>query len=333
MDVITDTNALRGAGLDSPAIKALAEYLRRTRSTLFVPTVVREELLAQQRRNLQSVLHEFGSASKKLRKLVSDVALEVPTVNETEVVAILQRKLEELADSVEFVDYVAEDMPEMIRRLAGRIPPASSEGEEARDVLLWLITKRICSTRKVALVTNDRTFYQGDTLHPQLVTELVDAENSLEVFHEVNDLLRTHYARTSFVTEEWVDNQIDKDDFVSALDSFFDRRPDILDTSNEGIGESTGYSRVIMIVQRETRDFFVSDLDSDVVYVSATVWAELELEVEYYARNRDPYRNYLIEASHSSVIEYLYPCVEVHVQFEVRGETVERIVVSSIDLE
>lgn len=233
MDVITDTNSLRSAGLDSPSIKTLAEYLRRTRSTLVVPAVVREELVARQRTQLQRALHALGSAAKNLKTLVPGVTLGMPVVDEKVVVAALQEKLTNLADTVEFVENIPDDLPEMVRRLAGRIPPASSEGEEARDVLLWLLTKRLCATHKVALVTGDKTFYQGDVVHPKLAAELAGGEGSLEVFRKVDDFLRTHYTRTSFVTEKWIEGQIDGDDFSIALDSFLDKRPDVLGDENE----------------------------------------------------------------------------------------------------
>jgi hypothetical protein len=331
MNVITDTNSLRGAGLDSPAMKALAEYLRRTRSALVVSVVVREELLSQRLRQLQRAVRAVDSAVKDLKMLVPGLTLEVPVVDEAAVVEALRKKLTILADVVEFVENIPDDLPEMVRRLAGRIPPASSEGEEARDVLLWLTTKRLCKTQKVALLTGDKTFYQGDVLHPELAAEVTGAEGSLEVFHKVDDFLRVHHIRTSFVTEKWIEGQIDGGEFVTALDSFLDKRPDILVGEVEEVDEPTGYSSVIQVVQHKIEDFFVSDLDRDVLYVSATVWAELELEVEYYRRHKDRYYENLGEDDSSPVFEYIYPCVTMQTQFEVSGEAVKRVLVSSLE--
>ena len=331
MDVITDTNSLRGAGLDSPAIKALAEYLRRTRSKLVVSAVVREELIAQRRTQLQRSLHALDSAVRDLKKLVPGVILEVPIVDERVVVVALQEKLANLADAVEFVENIPDDLPEMVRRLVGRIPPASPEGEEARDVLLWLLTKRLCTFQKVAFVSGDKTFYQGDVLHPALAAEVASAEGSLEVFRKVDDFLRTHYTRTSFVTEKWIDTQMDSDGLLMALDSFLDKRPDILEGEIEELGEPSGYSRVIHVVQHKIEDFFVSDLDSDLLYVSATVWAELELEVEYYKRHKDSDYEYFGDDDRLSVIKCVYPCVMMQAQLEVSGATVKRVLVSSVE--
>jgi hypothetical protein len=331
MNVITDTNSLRGAGLDSPAIRALAEYLRRTRSVLVLPAVVREELLSQRLRQLQRAVRAVDSAVKDLKMLVPGLTVEVPVVDETTVVEALREKLTKLADVVEFVENIPHDLPEMVRRLAGRIAPASPEGEEARDVLLWLTTKRLCKTQKVALLTGDKTFYQGDVLHPELAAEITGMEGSLEVFRKVDDFLRVHHVRTSFVTEKWIEGQINREEFVTALDSFLDKRPDILGGEVEELGEPSGYSRVIQVVQHKIEDFFVSDLDSDVLYVSATVWAELELEVEYYRRHKNRHYEFLGEDDTSSIIEYIYPCVTMQIQFEVSGETVKRVLVSSLE--
>lgn len=331
MNVITDTNALRGAGIDSPAIKALAEYLRRTRSALIVSSVVLEELLSQRLRQLQRAIRTVDHAAKDLEKLVPGIHLELPAVDEAAIIDALRDKIANLADAVEFIENTSDDLPEMVRRLAGRIPPASPEGEEARDVLLWLMTKRLCKTQKVALVTGDKTFYQGDALHPELAAEVKDAEGSLEIFRKVDVFLRVHHARTSFVTEKWVAVQIDSDDFSKALDSFLEKRPDVLEDEIEELGEPSGYSRVIQVVQHEIKDFFVSDLDKDVLYVSATVWAEIELEIEYYRKNNDPYYEYFDEDDSSSVVECIYPCVAMQVQFEVSGETIDQIIVASLE--
>lgn len=331
MNVITDTNALRGAGLDSPGIKALAEYLRRTRSALIVPTVVRAELLSHRKRQLERAIRSVDSAANNLKKLVPDLHLETPEVDVTAVVEALKEKLANLADTVEFVENIPEDLTEMVRRLAGRIPPASPKGEEARDVLIWLITKRLCKTQNVALLTGDKTFYQGDVLHPELTAEVKDAEGSLEIFRNVDDFLRVHHARTSFVTEKWVALQIDSDDFSNALDSFLDKNPYVLGGDIEELGEPSGYSRVIQVVQHEIEDFFVSDLNKDVLYISAAVWAELELEVEYYRRREGPKYEHFDEDDSAYVVECIYPCITMQVQFEVSGGTIKRILVSSLE--
>lgn len=331
MDVITDTNSLRGAGLDSPAIKALAEYLRRTRSKLIIPAVVREELLAQLRINLRRTLQNLDKARRDLHKLVPSVTWEVPIVDENAIIAELQEKLTKLADTVEFVENIADDLPEMVRRLANRIVPASSEGEEARDVLIWLITKRLCATQRVALVTNDKTFYQNDVLNPILTAEIASAGGTLEMFSTVDDFLREHSTRTSVITEEWIKCQIDSDDFSTAFDSFLDKWPESFLDEIEGVGDPSGYSRVIQIVQNRIEDFFVSDLDHHVLYVSVTVWAELELEVEYYKEQKYRYYGYHGEDTRSSETKCIYPCVTMQVQFEVSGETVKRVLVASVE--
>ena len=107
-----------------------------------------------------------------------------------------------------------------------------------------------------------------------------------------------------------------------ALDSFLDKRPGIFGDEFDKLGEPSGYSRVIQIVQHTVEDFFVSDLDRDVLYVSATVWAELELEVEYYRRHRDTDYEYFGEDDRFFIIKCIYPCVTMQAQFEVSGETV-----------
>jgi hypothetical protein len=97
---------------------------------------------------------------------------------------------------------------------------------------------------------------------------------------------------------------------------------------------------LIQIVQHEVKDFFVSDVNPEELYVSAVVWAELEVEIEYYASRRierdwhryDPEEHRrgfldsldtLREERRAAYVECVYPCVEIHLQLEVALRTRE----------
>ncbi len=122
-------------------------------------------------------------------------------------------------------------------------------------------------------------------------------------------------------------------------------------------GEPTGYVNLIQVVQYKLEDFFVSDVAPDELYVSTTIWAEFELEVEFHARlgaERDRYdRNYrprrrrslgdYVPDWHSqddyerwerraSECECIYPCVRLEVQLDVVAEDLKDVSISSMEL-
>ena len=77
------------------------------------------------------------------------------------------------ADKVEVLVNVADDLTELVRRLAGRIPPASPNGEEARDVLLWLTLVSIARAGRVAFISGDqKAFFKSGELRPELLSDL-----------------------------------------------------------------------------------------------------------------------------------------------------------------
>jgi hypothetical protein len=106
-------------------------------------------------------------------------------------------------------------------------------------------------------------------------------------------------------------------------------------------------------VQHKVEEFFVSDVASDELYVSATVWAELEVEVEYYGRrstlrsshlprwfSRSDLRDededgdeYLRDERRTATCECIYPCVRMQVQLDVADKALKGALINSMEIE
>jgi len=344
MHVAVDANALRAAGLESPAIRSLASYLNRTRSTLLLPSIVVEELCASRLTELQKLQLSLASVAKDLSRLVPGSTFAPPTIDKDALVAEYRCRVFELAAEVQVLKNREEDLSELVRRLANRIRPASEGGEEARDVLLWLSVQRVAREQHVALISNDhQAFYKSKhsiELHPTLVTDLGEHADNVSVYSTVDSFLRANNERSSFVDSDWVTTRFDEDVVLKAVDVFINDNEYVLEYEFRDKGEPSGYSSLIQIVQHEVKDFFVSDVTPEELYVSAVVWAELEVEVEYYASRRierdrhsfDPeeYRGEFLdsidalrEERRAAYVECVYPCVEVHLQLEVAVRTKE----------
>jgi|GEM_PF-3532455 len=344
MHVAVDTNALRAAGLESPAIRSLDSYLSRTRSTLLLPSVVVEELCASRLTDLRELQRSLASVAKDLSRLAPSSTFAPPPIDEDALVAEYRGKLFELAAEVQILENKEEDLPELVRRLANRIRPASEGGEEARDVLLWLSVRHVAREKFVALISNDhKAFYKSKDsveLHPTLVADLGEHIDNVSTYSSVDSFLRANNERSSFVDSDWVTTHFDEKVVREAIDAFINGNKYVLEYEFRDKGEPSGYISLIQIVQHEVKDFFVSDVNPEELYVSAVVWAELEVEIEYYASRRierdwhryDPEEHRrgfldsldtLREERRAAYVECVYPCVEIHLQLEVALRTRE----------
>lgn len=327
MDVLLDTNAVIGAGLEKPAFRSLREYLSRTQSSLLVPAVVLEELLAQKETTVHQIQRDLHNAFRAVKRVAPATSAEPPHLDIEAIVSTERARVLAAADEVIILENNGEeDLPELVRRLAHRVPPASKQGEEARDVLIWLAARRRLAAAPLALITADSGFVSGPHLRPELKEELGAAATHLVTYRSLDDFLARHHARVSSITEDWVSKQMSEEHAHEAMVEAIDQRQWLLDHLIERLGEPTGYLNLVQIVQHEIRRFFVSDLPENELYVGVTVWAELEIEVEFYPEPED---GPLLPRARTKCI---YPCVEYDVQLEVRDEKVVYAVVTRVEL-
>lgn len=330
MDVLVDTNAILAAGLDGAALKALRSYLIRTRSRLLIPSVVLEELCANRRTSIQTLERDFASAHKQLRRLCPDSTAVPPVLDANAAVSAYRDQILTVATQVHVIINQPDDITELVRRLAGHLPPASTTGEEARDVLIWLALLPMARAGRLAFVTGDKkAFLKEDDLRPELLADLGGCPGNVAVFTSIDQFLRAHHARSSFIDIEWVRTQVQTERVFQAVAAFVEENHQVLERWIEEEGELTGYALLVQIVQHEVEDFFVSDVAPNELYVSVTIWAELEVEVEYEARWRD---HYFREESRAAVTKYIYPCIRMELQLAVIGEALAAAAVGSMEL-
>ncbi len=156
-----------------------------------------------------------------------------------------------------------------------------------------------------------------------MLAELGDGSRNLEPVRNINDFLKKFHQTTSFVTKEWLEEELESAELFASFERLYSagkENPLRLDLSEKG--ELTHYTNPIQIIQHKVTDFFVSDADPNELYVGATVWAELEVEVEYYPW-ADVYDRRV--AYSPPKCECVYPEVEMDVQLDVVGEEVASI--------
>ena len=332
MDVLVDANVMLANGINSTPFKALCEYLRRTRSTLLVPGVVLEELCAHRRRGMEKLKRDIDGVQKDLRRLFPEATAKLPVLDIDKALNVYRKELLTSAEKTRVLDNDPKHLAELVRRLTRRIPPASADGEEARDVLVWLTLVEAASERNLAFITGDRrAFFQDEKLREELLNDLVGFENDVEAFYGLDAFLRAHHARSSFVDKKWLMEQIETKEVSKAIEHFVDVNGELFTRQLEDKGEPTGWLSLTQLVQYELEDYFVSDVGKNVLYVAVTLWAELEIEAEYVAPIEP--REWGEEPREEPRLRFIYlqPCVRFQIQLEVIDKKLASVAISDME--
>jgi hypothetical protein len=212
VDIILDTNTiLEDPQFQGYKFRELFAYLRRTNSRLVIPSTVREEAKARFRDRLSAKLKRAREVLKDLGQLSGEDHSDLLTVDLEQSVADLDARLVQPSSGIRPTVFplLAEiDFEEVVHRGITRKKPASSEGEELRDVVVWLHVKRYAAAQGTAVgfITRDGAFRSGDTdaLAPELSAELVDANLSIAFHLDIAGFITSHALKRDAITEAWL---------------------------------------------------------------------------------------------------------------------------------
>jgi hypothetical protein len=330
MDVLLDTNAILATGLDGAAFGSLRDYLSTTKSRLLLSEIVVEELCAQQRSQIEGAVRKIASGNRELKRLIPDFSGKSPKVDVEDAVARYRSRLEQAAVRVTIIENSPADTKEMVRRLVYRLPPASPTGEEARDVLLWLTVLATGQKQEMAFVSGDkRAFFHEGSLKSELKEDLELSRSRITAYEGLDSFLKAHHhRRDSWVDQKWVAEQVETEQVDDALEQFLTGREErFVRPYIDNQASLTGYARLLQIVQREARDFFVSDITAESLLVGVTLWAEFELEVEYeYEHDWRIWRD-----EPTDKMKIVYPTVLAELELEVVGRKLKSVSVSDME--
>lgn len=202
MYVAIDTNALPfGWQVQSAEGRALIKFLEQTGSKLLLSEAVRIEIMAKFKRECMEALNNLDSAFRRVKKF----GIDIPKPDKRDLAAQAlshqrQAIAEELSETIlQPVPIRRDSTEEIVQRLAERRRPASSNGEEFRDCVIWSdlldYAQNNPTHRPIALITNDNGFSEDKTsLHPQLQQELNDRSLDISYYASIKDFLRAQNA-------------------------------------------------------------------------------------------------------------------------------------------
>lgn len=221
MDVILDTNIYtalllsQGRNLfSSNAFVELFTYLRRTKSNLVLPGPVFHEITKEYSDLISSSIKKAQDSWKTLqRNTMTNLIDCFPPKGDVEVKAF-QEALSNAGVGFEVIileDYKDISLGEVVRRGVNRIRPATDNGEELRDVVIWLVALDHAKAKnsKVAFITDDGDFKGPDgNLHPDLLRDLATHKVELLYYNSIPTFVRANSLELSVVMADEIASMV-----------------------------------------------------------------------------------------------------------------------------
>src|ERR1035437_10942034 len=178
MHIILDSNIYAADyRMKGVAFQSLFEYMRRTESQLVLPRVIREEVVVDYGRRLKKDAKEFEEVWRRYHHLdLSDTVPHFQKPDGKRRMKELRQKLMKPMDGVVPI-YVPEItgafIQEAFMRGIHRTRPANDNGEELRDVILWLwVLDYANNVDAVTFMSDDGGFWAADGVHPDIDRDL-----------------------------------------------------------------------------------------------------------------------------------------------------------------
>src|SRR5262249_32058123 len=130
---------------------SLFDYLRRVGSSLVLTQLVFDEVSAKYSDRLNNAARKLDDAAETVAKLCFSSRKDHPRPDFAGELKTLQHRLKAPSEKVNtvFLDNYSEiSLADVMRRGIQRIRPANSEGEELRDVTIWLWAMRYAKETK-----------------------------------------------------------------------------------------------------------------------------------------------------------------------------------------
>src|SRR5205807_7617033 len=91
-----------------------------------------------------------------------------------------------------YCDTDGADIAENYVRRVKRKRPANKEGEELRDVILWLLTLHYAKSKSsaVAFVSTDGGFWDGEKVHEQILQDVASYGVDIQVFRTLDGFVK-----------------------------------------------------------------------------------------------------------------------------------------------
>jgi PIN domain-containing protein len=213
MDLILDSNVfLNDLKFESPQFGELLAYLRRTGNKLIIPNMVMLEVLERYKDRLQKGLDRAKGSWVSFAEIRMLPHPDFPHINfEQELLKLGERMFNPGAgvQTLKYSDVSDIDVNEIARRGAKRLRPANQNGEELRDVILWLSVVQYARKTglEVAFISGDHGFRQTDDtndLHSELAEEIASAKLPIHFYRDISAFLTSNSLSQEPIAGAWL---------------------------------------------------------------------------------------------------------------------------------
>ena len=224
MRIILDSNIyvadFRMAGI---SFSNLFDFIRKTQSTLIIPRIVREEVIQRYIDRFNEQVRQTAKSWKAFQYLMLDrepAKFEKPELKYQ--IRELRRRLRVPVKGViteYFPDVSGVDVNEVALRGIRRTPPASQDGEELRDVLIWFQVLSLAKTKTeiTAFISADAGFWDGDVLRGQILQDIATSKGSVQVHKNIDTFIKANSPRQIKLTADTANQLIPASLFSDAV--------------------------------------------------------------------------------------------------------------------
>src|SRR6267154_2387312 len=198
MDVMLDSNViLADIRFQATGLAELLDYARRKGDFVAIPQVAFEEVKARYRERLKSMASNLGDMRRKLF-VVGD---KLPHIDIEAEMEALEKHLNQPDKKVRVAIYKMSEKIKAIdvaHRGIHRKRPANGNGEELRDVMIWLTALEYAkeSRRPLAFISNNKKAFceskNLSVLHPDLVDDCKNANVEIHFYPDVLSFIHAH---------------------------------------------------------------------------------------------------------------------------------------------
>jgi hypothetical protein len=230
MDIILDTNVYyalvqkEGRGFtNANAYVQLVTYLRQTNSRLVILEPVLQEILARYSDLVSLSAKKASDAWTTLQHDSMTSAKELPRFQIENELSIFRTRILDRASSftlIHYNGYSSVSVEEVFRRGVFRIPPANPEGEELRDVVIWLMALDFAAANKqpIAFITDDSHFKDNEgKLHPTLAEDAKARDIAVSYYESIYAFIRANALAIIPVTHEEINLLIRQEEIIRLL--------------------------------------------------------------------------------------------------------------------
>ena len=322
MNIVFDSNIyIDDLKLSSIDLNLVMDYLEKTKSFIYMPTVILEEISAVYKRKLNTLLSKIDGNIRNYNSITTTpIVYSKPDYSKEgeNLIIELKRKLN-ISDN-HIISYKDEYFKESLSRAINQIKPSSEGREEVRDSIIWLTLLDLAkesSEKVIAFISNNTTDFAGNdkkSLHPRLQDDLKSNAVQIKFFTSIDEFVKEQIPKVEKYSKEYIQSKLDLVKIGADVERYFENNQGGI----ERITDRKGYG-LLNYIQITNIDLKIESynvyemIDDNSFFLQVELYDEIEIETEVECLYNSSY--YLGEYETGTKIKYFY--IEIMAQYNI----------------